>query len=162
MSQQVAEEAAEERLRPSRAELKRELRRLSREFADQVLDTLERHGVFDEPTSVADDPKPKRVRRTGVALLRVSGRVLEVLETERRPMSISEVAKAVRMTTRAVAHPLSMLVAEGRITCKGERRGARYQAVRKAKPSPAKTKKKAKKAKKKKRASGKKRASKKD
>lgn len=118
--------------RPTRTTLKRELRRLAREFADDLVELLEHHGMWEAPRD--DEPNDfaaKRVRRTPAALGRVADRILSDLRGRRRPVAISAVAKGLGMTPREIAHPMSQLVAEGKVARTGERRGARYRLVSK-------------------------------
>jgi len=108
------------------------MRRLARDFADDLVELLERHGMWDLPQD--DEPNDfgaKRVRRTTVALERVAARIVEDLQGRRRPVAISTVAKALGMTPREIAHPMSLLVDRGRVVRTGERRGARYRLATK-------------------------------
>ena len=118
--------------RPTRTALKRELRRLARDFADELVDLIERHGMWDAPQDdEPDDLGIKRVRRTAAALERVAGRILNDLQGRRRPVAISTVAKGLGMTPREIAHPMSLLVAQGKVILTGERRGTRYRLAAK-------------------------------
>jgi len=108
------------------------LRRLAREFADDLVELLEDHGMWDgSQDDVPNEFGAKRVRRTIAALERVAARILSDLRGRRRPVAISTVAKGLGMTPREIAHPMSLLVAEGKVARTGERRGTRYRLVAK-------------------------------
>ena len=122
-------------VKPTRSSLRREIRRLSREFADQLFETLEQHGVFDalaqhnrargdgqgDPTG-----EPGRIRRSDDVLEAVCRRVTRALRAEREPAAISNIAARMDTTPRDIAHPLALLVAHGEVVQTGERRGTRY------------------------------------
>ncbi len=131
--------------RPTRAALRRELRLLARDFADQLVTVLDRHGMWDE-AAVMDEPgESSRIRRSTSELEKVMARILDDLHTRKEPVSIGKVAATLGLSSRQVAHPMSLLVDEGKVMRSGERRGARYQVVvhkpapkRRAKKSPRK------------------------
>ncbi len=118
--------------RPTRTALKRELRSLARDFADDMLALLDRHGVWDEsrPEHTVDDDDAKRVRRSGDALKEVKTRILAELGSCSEPVSIGAVASTLGMTSRQITHPMSILVDAGDVQRTGIRRGARYQIAR--------------------------------
>ena len=134
----------------TRTALRRELRRLTREFADQLCETLEEHGVFEalaqrrqpEPPAGSEATEP-RVRRSDEDLEAVCRRVLKTLRAERASMAISAIAAQLGTTPREISHPLALLVAQGKITKTGERRGTRY-AIRRRRTKRTKTTKAAK------------------
>lgn len=137
--------AHEEEGKPTRTALKRELRRLARDFADDIVALLDRHGVWDDvkqerPARRADD---KRVRRSAEALTKVKARILGELSTRSEPVSIGSVAATLGMTSRQITHPMSLLVEEGAVLRTGVRRGARYELAPKERRKRAKKKKKA-------------------
>ncbi len=115
--------------KPTRTALRRELRRLARDFADDIVDLLDRHGMWDEvkaePAEIDNDDK--RVRRSADALGRVKTRILAELATRSTPVSIGSVAATLGLTSRQITHPMSLLVEEGVVERSGARRGARYQ-----------------------------------
>lgn len=115
--------------KPTRAGLKRELRRLAREFADDVVMLLDRHGVWDEVKieRPALDDDAKRIRRSTDALEKVKARILTELGTRSEPVSIGSVAATLGVTSRQITHPMSLLVEEGDVLRTGVRRGARYE-----------------------------------
>lgn len=119
----------------TRTALRRELRRLSREFADELCEMLERYGVFEALAQqarpgtahrAADEGARVRIRRSDDALEAICGEVLEALRVERAPAAISTIAARMGTTPREIAHPLALLVARGDVTKRGERRGTRY------------------------------------
>jgi DNA-binding transcriptional ArsR family regulator len=119
--------------RTGRGALRRDVRKLARAFAEQLLGLLERHGVWDEPRAApAIEPSQRRVRRSMDALGRVADRVLADLRARKEPVAISEIAAALGASARQLSHPLALLVAEGKVTLTGERRGARYQLAGRA------------------------------
>ncbi|MBW2522534.1 MAG: hypothetical protein JRI23_00085 [Deltaproteobacteria bacterium] len=122
----------------TRTALRRELRRLSREFADQLYETLEEHGVFEAlaqqgkptvPTDGASAGPHVRIRRSDEDLEAICRQVLRILRAVRAPVAISTIAAQLGTRPRDIAHPIALLVARGEITKTGERRGTRY-AVR--------------------------------
>jgi len=114
---------------PSRAAIRRELRRLTRELADTLVEMLDNSGVWsDARVERADgDAGARRVRRTTEALDKVMARILADLRTRKEPVAIGTVAATLGVTSRQIAHPMSLLVTEGRVRRSGERRGARYR-----------------------------------
>jgi DNA-binding transcriptional ArsR family regulator len=124
--------AADER-RLSRSALKRRVRRMARDIADGIVALLDQHGMWDEPVRQrAPRSGQARVRRSVAALEEVCARVFGIVRRAREPVAISAIAGALRMKPREVAHPLALLVDEGKVVRSGERRGARYAlAVRK-------------------------------
>lgn len=116
--------------RPTRAALRREIRLLARDFADQLVTVLDRHGMWDE-AAVLDDSgdTSARIRRSTSDLEKVMARILDDLHTRKEPVSIGKVAATLGLSSRQVAHPMSLLVDEGKVLRSGERRGARYQVV---------------------------------
>lgn len=133
----------------TRTALRRELRQLSRQFAEQLFETLERYGVWDDLArrqrprngqgARGQDPDAEpRVRRSEDALLRVCDEVVAALRGEQEPVAISTIARNMGVSTRRIAHPLALLVARGAVIKTGERRGARYALV----PTPARRAKK--------------------
>jgi hypothetical protein len=120
---------------PSRSDLRRELRRLARQFADDLIDTLDRYGVWEEPKLDAEAAElaSKRVRRTRDTLQTLGDDVLAVLLAHDEPIAISVLAEVLDLGTRTIAHPLAMLVSEGRVVQHGTRRGARYEPTRRPK-----------------------------
>jgi len=116
--------------------LRRELRAAARDFADELLELLVTHGVWDNGHEPGGAPATARVRRSATALEGIAKRVLEVLRAQAEPVAISTIAAALGMSPRKIAHPVSLLVAEGKIRRSGERRGARYQLARRTKRPP--------------------------
>ena len=51
--------------RPTRAALRRELRHLARDFADELVNVLDRHGMWDDsgPEQPTRDDAARRIRR---------------------------------------------------------------------------------------------------
>ena len=78
------------------------------------------------PSAVA---RRKRLRRTAGTLRRLADAVLGVL-ARTSDRSVSELASAVGSTPRDVVRPLTLLLAEGRVTKRGERKGTRYSLAR--------------------------------
>jgi hypothetical protein len=73
-------------------------------------------------------PQGKRIRRTAARLSEVA----EILraEIERRPgLRIEQLAKQLRTTTKSLARPAKMLIAEGRVTTRGQKRATQYFPV---------------------------------
>ena len=129
--------------RPTPAALRRELRKLARDFTDDVVALLEDHGMWDEPAPDSDALGARRLRRSPDDLLEVMDAIVHDLATRLGPVSIGEVADALETTSRRITHPMSLLVEEGKVARTGERRGARYELkrskARKAKKSKAKS-----------------------
>ena len=133
--------------RLTRTALRRELRQLSRQFAEQLFETLERYGVWEDlarreratSRTKAGGDQP-RARRSEAALLAAQDEVLGVLRTATEPLAISAIARRLGVTTGQIAHPIAMLVARGTLIKTGERRGARYAVAptlaRRAKKRP--------------------------
>ena len=119
-------------LKPTRAEVKRELRRITREFADTLLETLDRLGVWSN--GAADEEEEElaaiRVRRSAPALSKLCELIIDDLRARRRPVAISTIAQSLGLTTREISHPLATLVQESKVLKSGERRGTRYQLAR--------------------------------
>lgn len=114
---------------PSRAAIRRELRRLARELADTLVDMLDGSGVWSDGRvdHLNGDAGAKRVRRTAEALDKVMARIVADLRTRKEAVAIGTVAATLGMTSRQIAHPMSLLVDEGKVIRTGERRGARYR-----------------------------------
>ena len=129
--------------RPTPAALRRELRKLARDFADDVVALLDDHGMWDEPEPDSDALGARRMRRSPDDLLQVMDAILDDLSSRAGPVSIGEVADALETTSRRITHPMSMLVDEGKVARTGERRGARYELKRPKSRRPKKTKTKA-------------------
>ena len=113
--------------RANKAALKRELRKLARDFAEDVIATLERHGVFDEDTTLRPRDEARRSRRSSSSLGKLMARIVADLETRSQPVAIGQVAGALGLTSRKIAYPMSMLVDAGQVVRHGTRRAARYQ-----------------------------------
>lgn len=140
--------------KPTPAALRRELRKLARDFADDVVALLEDHGMWDEPEPQSDELGGRRVRRSPDDLQEVMAAILTDLAERDRPVPIGDVATALETTSRRITHPMSLLVEEGKVKRTGERRGARYETVRgrrASKPSKSKSRSKAKRSAKKRR-----------
>ena len=116
--------------RPSPAALRRELRKLARDFADDVVALLEEQGMWDEPAPESDALGARRMRRSPDDLLQVMDAILDNLSSRTAPVSIGEVAEALQTTSRRITHPMSLLVEDGKVVRTGERRGARYEVKR--------------------------------
>jgi DNA-binding transcriptional ArsR family regulator len=131
--------------KPTRAALRRELRRLARNFADDIVDLLDRHGVWDdvkaERPATTESP---RVRRSPDALAKVKSRIVSELRTRSEPVSIGSIAATLGLTSRQITHPMSLLVDEGLVLRTGIRRGARYRLApqKRGRSKKKKTKKK--------------------
>lgn len=126
--------------KPTRTALRRELRNLARAFADGVVELLDRHGMWEE-APIEESDLGKRTRRTMDALQSVGELVLADLRSRKQPVAISVIAEALGMDTREVAHPIHLLVSEGKVVQSGSRRGARYQVARRARAKPKKARK---------------------
>ncbi len=120
--------------------MRTELRALSRRFADDLLATLDRYGIWDERGRwrVAGEPDDsaagaqqratrKRLRRTTTALDKVTDRILAVLQPLRQPVAISAIAAELDTSPRQIAHPIALLVEQGTVIKTGQRRGTRYR-----------------------------------
>jgi hypothetical protein len=118
------------------ARVEQALRELVDRFVGEVLAIVGGPRAPISPRPVAGRHR-KRVRRTAATLRRLSDAVLGVL-ARTSDRSVSELAAAVGSTPRDVVRPLTLLLAEGRITRRGERKGTRYSLTRAASP-PAKT-----------------------
>jgi DNA-binding transcriptional ArsR family regulator len=112
--------------RPGRAALRRELRQLAREFADEIVRVLDSHGIWSEGARDASDDT-RRIRRTMTDLETVMGQIVADLSTRSEPVAIGKIADMLSLSSRQVAHPMAMLVESGQVIRSGERRGARYQ-----------------------------------
>ena len=113
--------------RLTRAALRQRVRAMAREIADDLIELLESHGMWDEASREQDDPGAKRVRRSDAALDVVCGEVMDLLRHAKEPLAISAIADSLGLGRREVAHPLSLLCDEGKLERAGERRGARYR-----------------------------------
>jgi hypothetical protein len=114
--------------RVTRTALRQKLRRLAREFAESIVELLERHGMWADSERVepAEEDKPKRVRRSEATLEIMCGKVLELIRRAREPVAISAISEGLGLAPRDVGHPLRLLVEEGKLRRTGTRRGARY------------------------------------
>ncbi len=142
---------ARSRARPGRAALRREIRGLARDFADRIVELLDRHGLW-EPSAAAvataegaSPRRSKRQRRSADELSELGERIEAVLEQRRGPVAISVIAAALGAEPRDIAHPVALLVEQGRVEKSGERRGTRYRLAarrrasrrRRRKPPPS-------------------------
>jgi hypothetical protein len=136
--------------RPTRAALRRELRHLARDFADELVNVLDRHGMWDDssPEEPTRDDAARRIRRSLGDLEKVMHRILADLKTRKEPVSIGKVAATLGLSSRQVAHPMGLLVDDGRVLRGGVRRGARYELAPPPKPQKKKAAKRSKRRKK--------------
>lgn len=128
--------------KPSRSELRRQVRSLARRFADELVDLLDESGFWDEPEPMSEqDPLNRRVRRSGAALEEVASRIEADLRARRQAVAISAIAEAMEMSARELTHPMNRLLEDGRIVRVGEKRGARYKIApkRRTKRPPRKS-----------------------
>jgi predicted Rossmann fold nucleotide-binding protein DprA/Smf involved in DNA uptake len=118
--------------KPTRTDVKRELRRITRDFADTLIETLDRLGVWNDNgrDEEDDDLAATRVRRTAPALGKLRELISDDLRARRRPVAISTIARSLGLTTREISHPLALLVQEGKVRKTGERRGTCYRLAR--------------------------------
>ena len=72
--------------RPTPAALRRELRKLARDFADDVVALLEDHGMWDEPEPDSDALGARRMRRSPDDLLQVMDAILDDLSSRAGPV----------------------------------------------------------------------------
>ena len=100
---------------------------MARELADRLFELLEEQGLWDESGERDGADASKRVRRTPDTLEKLMSRILADLRTRAEPVSIGQVAAALGLTSRQIAHPMSLLVEEGKVLQSGQRRGTRYQ-----------------------------------
>lgn len=122
--------------------LRRQLRRLARDFADEVARLLDRHGTWHRSGPSAGHardrdraPKPQRQRRSAASLKDIGDRIIRELGSHSQPMAISTIAAQLGVEPRQIAHPIALLVGQGLVIQTGERRGTRYQlAPRRAAP----------------------------
>jgi hypothetical protein len=112
---------------PSRTALRRQLRQLARNFADDIVELLDRQGVWDDGAGDDNEDEAKRVRRSPDALSQVKERILAELAALHTPASIGAIANRMGLTSRQITHPLSLLVDDQAVLRSGARRGARYQ-----------------------------------
>jgi predicted HTH transcriptional regulator len=126
--------------KPTPAALRRELRRLARDFADDVVAVLEEHGMWDEPELDEDELAARRVRRSPGDLQQVMTIIVAELKRCTEPVSIGYVAEVLGTTSRQITHPMSLLVDEGKVERSGARRGARYQVKKRKRPAKKATK----------------------
>lgn len=116
--------------KPSKAVLERALRRLALDFARQIVRELESLGAFETKTHSGARPKPpSRRRRTGGALESLSAELLALVAAESAPVAIGQLAERLGVDRRALTHPLTLLVTQGKLARTGTRRGARYEAT---------------------------------
>ncbi len=122
-----------ERPKPSRAQLRRELRGLAQRFANDVMQLLDDSGFWEEPEPSSEEgPLVRRVRRSDAAIQDLAAQVEADLRARGTAAAISEIAEALGISARELAHPLNRLLSEERILRVGEKRGARYRAAPKA------------------------------
>lgn len=116
-------------------ELRKQVRavvgRLARAFAAELAAELERLLLGVDTVRPTPHEKARR-RRDDRALEDVSSRVLAFVANATGPVAIRELSAALELDRRELAHPLSLLVSEGKLARTGERRGARYRAVLRA------------------------------
>jgi len=74
-------------------------------------------------------PGLPRVRRRAASLEKLAASVLQVL-ARRSGLAVSEIAGAIGVTPREIGRPMTWLLARGRVTKVGERRGTRYSLAR--------------------------------
>jgi hypothetical protein len=119
---------------PSRRHLQRELRRLLGQLAEQIMALLDSAGAFDRPSVPPASPaadaartvEPPRTRRSELELEALGTRITAALRAERVPTAISTLAARLGLEVKDIAHPISLLVAAGKIRQAGTRRGTRY------------------------------------
>jgi hypothetical protein len=122
--------------RPTRASVERALKKLAVEFAARVVDELDALGLFegDDAARPMSERSPRR-RRSVLALEEVSAKVLDVVAARGGSLAIGDLARALDLDRRELAHPLALLVTQGKLVRTGTRRGARYAAVEAARPT---------------------------
>lgn len=127
--------------RPGRTVVRRELRRIARAFADELLSTLDELGVFDPEAKTP--ARTKRVRRSDHNLDELSVRILALMSHYGEALAISDIAAGLELSKRDIAHPVAQLVAADKLVQLGERRGVRYvvptKAPRKSAAGPQRT-----------------------
>ena len=96
--------------------------------------------MWDEPEELERDLGSKRVRRSLDTLHEMGERILASLGAHGESVAISDIAVELGLTPRDIAHPIALLVSEGKVVKSGTRRGTRYQiAKRRTKRPPATT-----------------------
>jgi len=110
--------------RPGRTVVRRELRRVARAFADELLSTLDELGVFDPEARTP--ARAKRVRRSDHKLDELSVRIIALMNHYGEALAISDIAAGLELSKRDIAHPIAQLVAAEKLVQIGERRGVRY------------------------------------
>ncbi len=110
--------------RPGRTVVRRELRRVARAFADELLSTLDDLGVFDPEAKIP--ARAKRVRRSDHNLDELSVRIIALMNHYGEALAISDIAAGLELSKRDIAHPIAQLVAAEKLVQIGERRGVRY------------------------------------
>ncbi|MFP6684758.1 MAG: hypothetical protein VB934_08600 [Polyangiaceae bacterium] len=127
--------------RPGRTVVRRELRRVARAFADELLSTLDDLGVFDPEARTP--ARAKRVRRSDHNLDELSVRIIALMNHYGEALAISDIAAGLELSKRDIAHPMAQLVAAEKLVQIGERRGVRYvvptKSPRKAAVGPRRT-----------------------
>ncbi len=120
--------------KPSRSELRRKVRSLARQFADDLIGLLDDGGFWEEPEPQSDDdPLSRRVRRSDAALEVLADRIEQALRDNPKAVAISAIAEALQVSARELTHPMNRLLSDGRILRVGEKRGARYTVAAKKK-----------------------------
>jgi hypothetical protein len=108
-------------------ELRRALRAVAFRFVDEVIAVAKAHAsAFVAPSAALEKVPVRRVRRNVRALEDIAEEVAGIVAGAKRGASVSEIARAVGRTPSEIARPMTLLVAAGRITKRGERRGTRY------------------------------------
>ena len=112
----------------TKAGLRRVIRNMAAELADAIVDLVEEQGLSGElePESEDDLGEP-RVRRSQADLEDWMNRIVAELHRIDEPIAIGRVAERLGTTSRKIAHPMALLVEQGKVARQGERRGARYQ-----------------------------------
>jgi hypothetical protein len=102
---------------------------MARELADRLFELLEQQGLWEESGEPRETPHgaSKRVRRSPDALEKLMARILADLRTRAEPVSIGQIASALGLASRQIAHPMGLLVEQGEVQQSGERRGTRYR-----------------------------------
>lgn len=126
--------------RLTKAGLRRAIRAMALEIADAVVDLVEQQGLWDEPAPRSEDEPPaRRVRRSPADLEVWMSRILGELRRADEPLAIGTIAERLGTSSRQIAHPMALLVDQGKVTRRGERRGARYHLPKK-RPTRRRTK----------------------
>jgi DNA-binding transcriptional ArsR family regulator len=117
-----------------RRDLEDALRRAAARFVDHVL-------AIVEASAEPEAPRPRgpglpRVRRRAASLEKLAASIVSVL-SRRSGLAVSDIAGALGVTPREITRPITWLLARGRVTKVGERRGTRYSLARHAAPEPA-------------------------